>query len=152
MLTEPVVLLLLAAVIIAVIRMAWSAKTPRQGNKKAKTWRDCATAASTGVSPFAMATVPPRSVCAAAGSGCPRRRHCPSLAAVHCAAPVATPACVSGVKKNGAAARTGVSSSVWAARNRNVGSSVTAVVPFTASVAVAYNQRQLVSLFLKGYS
>ncbi|MDH3832367.1 MAG: hypothetical protein OEU48_11905 [Gammaproteobacteria bacterium] len=36
MLTEPVVLLLLAAVIIAVIRMAWSAKTPRQGNKKAK--------------------------------------------------------------------------------------------------------------------
>jgi hypothetical protein len=29
---------------------------------------------------------------------------------------------------------------------------VTAVVPFTASVAVAYNQRQLVSLFLKGYS
>ena len=36
MLTEPVVLLLLAAVIIAVIRMAWSAKTPRQGNNKAK--------------------------------------------------------------------------------------------------------------------
>lgn len=36
MLTEPVVLLLIAAVIVVVVSLAWSAKAPRQGNKKAK--------------------------------------------------------------------------------------------------------------------
>ncbi len=36
MLTEPLVLLLLAAVMLVVISLAWSAKTPRHNNKKAK--------------------------------------------------------------------------------------------------------------------
>ena len=36
MLTEPLVLLLLAAMLLVVISLAWSAKTPRHNNKKAK--------------------------------------------------------------------------------------------------------------------
>ena len=36
MLTEPVVLLLLAALMITIISLIWSAKAPKHGNKKAK--------------------------------------------------------------------------------------------------------------------